>query len=55
MKEISSLRDREETKVKVKMVWKGPDGKRVSAKELFESLPKGTIVRFAGKTFTKLK
>jgi hypothetical protein len=55
MKEISSLRDREQTRIKIKMVLKGPDGKRISAKELFESLPKGTMVRFGGKWFPKLK
>ena len=55
MKEIRSLRDTKENRIKAKVRLRTPDGKLVSFKELVESLPKGTMVRFGGKTFTKLK
>ena len=51
MKVVGSPRPRREKRYKVTV--KGPDGSRMSMREFFESLPKGTVIRIYGKEFTK--
>lgn len=55
MKVVESLTSRKKGQVKLKMMWRGPDGKKISAKEFFESLPEGTVLLIDGKRFPKLK
>lgn len=53
MKVVNPQRPRMERRYK--MTVKGPDGERMSMRKFFESLPKGTVIRFRGKEYPKIK